>query len=309
VSRLAAVTGATGFLGQHLVSALAKDGWRVRMLARRDPVSPFWSGLTPEVVIGSLGDRNALQSLMQGADVVFHAAGLVAGPPSDLHRINVEGSRTVAMVAAAQPQTRMIQVSSLAAREPQLSAYAASKRAGEDAVRGVLGARATVVRPPAIYGPGDREGLRLFALATASPVLPVLDPAARLALVHVEDAARQIVCLARSAEKDPVALCDARPEGYSWAEIMRAAASAVGHEALLVRIPARSLHVAAAFVALDMWWRKRNSVLTFGKVRELSHSDWGVSLTECALKRPTPRFDLSSGFEQTVVWCRSQGWL
>jgi uncharacterized protein YbjT (DUF2867 family) len=178
VSRLAAVTGATGFLGQHLVSALAKDGWRVRMLARRDPVSPFWSGLTPEVVIGSLGDRNALQSLMQGADVVFHAAGLVAGPPSDLHRINVEGSRTVAMVAAAQPQTRMIQVSSLAAREPQLSAYAASKRAGEDAVRGVLGARATVVRPPAIYGPGDREGLRLFALATASPVLPVLDPSA-----------------------------------------------------------------------------------------------------------------------------------
>jgi nucleoside-diphosphate-sugar epimerase len=309
VTRLAAVTGATGFLGQHLVRALSDDGWRVRILARRDPISPFWSGLTPEVVIGGLSDTPALHRLASGADLVIHAAGLVAGRSSDFQRVNVEGSRAIARVVAAEPETRLLQVSSLAAREPQLSAYAASKRDGETAVDAILGPRAAIVRPPAIYGPGDREGLRLFATAASSSILPVLNPAARMALVHVEDAARQIAHLAQNPQSGPVALCDARPEGYAWSEIMGCAAVAVGRNARLIRIPARSLHVAAAIVTLDMLWRKRNSVLTFGKVRELSHSDWAVSLSECASSTPTPRFDISSGFRQTVDWYRSQGWL
>ena len=93
---LAAITGATGFLGQHVVRALADDGWRVRILARRDPVSLFWSGLTPEVVRGDLFDQLALKRLSEGADVVVHIAGQIGGRKRDLDRINIEGSRNVA---------------------------------------------------------------------------------------------------------------------------------------------------------------------------------------------------------------------
>ena len=77
--RLVAITGATGFLGQHLVRAFADDGWRVRILSRRDPISPFWSGLAPEVICGALSDDDALRSLCDGAEVVVHAGGLIGG--------------------------------------------------------------------------------------------------------------------------------------------------------------------------------------------------------------------------------------
>lgn len=215
------------------------------------------------------------------------------------------------MVASAVSRAgaRLLHVSSLAAREPQLSSYAASKRGGEDVVAEVMHGRATVVRPPAIYGPADRETLRLFAAAAVSPVLPVLDPRARTALVHVEDAARQIEFLAGCSKFGPFALCDGRPEGYGWAEIMRTAAAILGRNPRLVRIPAPLLYAPVAIAALDITAGKRNSVLSFGKVRELSHMDWGVSVDECALHTPTPQFELSSGFGQTIAWYRAHGWL
>ena len=303
---LAAVTGATGFLGQHLVRTLADAGWRVRILARRDPISPFWQGVTPEIVIGDLDDAVALRRLCAGADLVVHAAGLIGGRPADLHRVNVEGSRRLAEAAVSG---RFLHISSLAAREPHLSAYAASKRESEDVVRQILAHRATIVRPPAIYGPGDRETLRLFVLAASSPMLPVLDPGARLALVHAEDAAQQAVFLVNSMENGPFTLCDERPEGYLWSEIMGAAAAVFDRRARTFRLPKAALYALAAADGFHADWRRGKAAFTLDKVRELTHPDWGVRPDERALGTPGPRFDLFSGFRQTVGWYRSRGWL
>jgi nucleoside-diphosphate-sugar epimerase len=309
--RLAAVTGATGFLGQHVVRALAEDGWRVRILARRAPVSPFWENLEPEVVIGGLEDGAALARTCAGADLVVHAAGLIGGSSAQLHRVNVEGSRRLARAAAAAaPRARVLAISSQAAREPQLSAYAASKRAGETAVREELGRSALIVRPPAIYGPGDRETLRIFQLAAKAPFLPVLNPNARIALIHVEDAARQIVALGRSENRDsPVGLCDARPEGYAWDELMQTAAAVLGRPRNVLRIPDAALLALAAADMLGNGWRRRTATLTFGKVRELTHIDWGLRPDERAPGAPSAVFDLRSGFEHTVAWYRKNAWL
>ncbi len=304
---LAAVTGATGFLGQHLVRTLADAGWRVRILARRDPISPFWQGIAPEVVHGDLADAPALSRLCQDADLVIHAAGLLFGADQDLQRVNVEGTRRLAKAAAGAP--RILHISSLAAREPQLSSYAASKRAGEDVARSLLGDRAVIIRPPAVYGPGDRETLRLFRLAARSPALPVLHPAARVAVVHVQDAARQIVALAGGPEAGPVALCDDRPEGYAWRELMAAAAEASGRRSRLVHVPDAMLYGLVSIEAFLNSWRKNKAMLTFGKVRELTHLDWGVRSDERAGGAPAPEFNLLSGFRQTIGWYRSQGWL
>lgn len=307
--RLAAVTGATGFLGQHIVRALADAGWRVRILARRDPVSSFWQGLTPEVVAGDLGAPDALARLCDGAEAVVHNAGLIAGRPADLQRVNVEGSRRIAEAAKAAGVGHFVQVSSLAAREPQLSPYAASKAQGEAAVREALGSGVAVVRPPAIYGPGDRETLRLFQLAVSSPLLPVLGAESRLALVHGEDAGRQIAWLAGAARGAAVALSDARPEGYGWREIMQTAADALGRRPRLVRIPQAALYLAASLESLSANWHGRAPMLTYGKVRELTHLQWGVTQSERIAGAPAPRYDLLSGFRQTIAWYRKQGWL
>ena len=304
---LAAVTGATGFLGQHIVRALADDGWDVRILARRDPTSRFWNGIAPQVIPGGLEDQDALKRLCDGADTVIHAAGLISGTKAELDRVNIDGARRTA--AAATASGRLLLVSSLAAREPHLSPYAASKRAGEEAVRAELGGRAAIVRPPAVYGPGDRETLRLFALAASSPVLPVLHPRSRLALIHAEDAARQIAWLAKTGENTAVALSDARPEGYGWAELMQTASSALGRRAYLVRISPSILYALASIGVFGTGWRKGKSAITFGKVKELTHMDWGLRPEEQAIGAPAPRFDLLTGFLQTIGWYRSLGWL
>jgi nucleoside-diphosphate-sugar epimerase len=309
---VAAVTGATGFLGQHLVRALSDDGWRVRVLARRAPVSPFWAGIEPEVVIGNLEDEAALARVCAGAGLVAHAAGLIAGSASQLRRVNVEGGRRLAVAAWKHaPGARTLLISSLAAREPQLSAYAASKRAGEEAALEVLGDAAVVVRPPAIYGPGDRETLRIFQAAARSPVLPVLDPRARIALIHVEDAARQIIALAQMQKSGcgPMGLCDERPEGYAWRELMQTVAAVLGRPRRLLRIPAGALSALAAVDMLGNGWRRRTATLTFGKVRELTHLDWGIQPHERAPGAPAAVFDLRAGFEHTVAWYRKSAWL
>jgi uncharacterized protein YbjT (DUF2867 family) len=180
-----AVTGATGFLGRRLVRVLTEQGWTVRVLARRDVVDPAWTGLEPQLVIGDLAQAGALAALCQGAETVVHVAGLIkARDRAAFDRANVEGSRRVAQATKAAG-ARLILVSSLAAREPELSDYAGSKRGGEDAAREILGGDLTIVRPPAIYGPGDVETLRLFKMASESAFLPVLDPKARMAWIHV----------------------------------------------------------------------------------------------------------------------------
>jgi nucleoside-diphosphate-sugar epimerase len=291
-----------------VVRALADAGFSVRILARRDPSSLFWSGLSPEVVRGDLADPAALARVAQGAEFVIHVAGQIGGKKRDLERVNIEGSRRVAEATAAT-SARLLQISSLAAREPQLSAYGASKLGGEEVARELLGDRLTIVRPPAVYGPGDRETLRLFKLAASGPFLPVLDPAARLALIHVEDAARQIVALAESPLPLTVTLSDGRPEGYDWREIMQTAARAFDRRPRLVRIPSAALYGMAMVDEFANNWRRGSTALTFGKVKELTHLDWGVRPNERTAGGLTPAYDLLSGFRQTIEWYRSQGWL
>ncbi len=164
-----ALTGATGFIGRRLAPLLAADGWRVRLLLRRDPVHAEWRGLAPQIVAGGLDDPAALRQLVEGVDAVVHVAGLIkAARRRQFYAVNHAGSAALAdAVLAAAPAARFLHVSTIAAREPALSDYAGSKRAGEDAVLERLGARVTVLRPPAVYGPGDRESLAFFQMAAS----------------------------------------------------------------------------------------------------------------------------------------------
>ena len=128
-----ALTGATGFIGRHLVRALAEAGWRVRVLLRSDPaVIDEWQGLELDVVAGSLADAAALERLVTDVDAVIHLAGAIkASRRAQFFAVNAEGAGAVSQAARRlAPAAHFLHVSSLAAREPQLSDYAASKRAG-----------------------------------------------------------------------------------------------------------------------------------------------------------------------------------
>lgn len=300
---LVAVTGATGFLGRHLVRELATAGHHVKILARRDVVHPLWRDLEVEVVLGDLGDERALDRLCRDADLVIHAAGLTkARTAAAFAAVNVEGARRVAERTAG----RMLLVSSLTAREPGISDYGASKRGGEDAARAVLGERLGVVRPPALYGPDDPETLPLFKLAASSPILPLLDPRARIAMMHVIDAARQIAALARAPGGFNVALCDRRPDGYSWREVFQTAAEVFDASPAYLRIPGFALRAVAA-AGLLAPRSGAAPMISFGKVREISHLDWSVRPEEQMSDLPAPLFDLAHGFLHSVQGYEASG--
>jgi nucleoside-diphosphate-sugar epimerase len=226
--------------------------------------------------------------------------------------VNHAGSEALAAaVLESAPHARFLHVSTIAAREPHLSDYAGSKRAGEDAVLQRLGPRATVLRPPAVYGPGDRESLVFFQLASKRFVPLAGSPAARAAMIHVDDLTALLVALLREVAPGAVlTACDARPDGYTWREVLRAATLAVGNPgAKLFQAPAALLHAIATAGDLGSLLGLAN-MLTHQKLRELRHVDWTVP--EAQRARPArwqPRFALDEGFGNAVAWYRRAGWL
>lgn len=310
---VAAVTGATGFLGRWIVRALADAGWRPRLLVRRDPVHPQLLGVDYDIVPGPLDDSEALRRLVSGADAVVHAAGAIkALGRGAFFAVNAEATARLARIAAeAAPAARFVLVSSMAAREPGLSHYAASKAAGERALRESGIGDWMVVRPSAVYGPWDRETLEFFK-AAAGPVLPVLGgEGSRICLVHAADAAAAVAALCRGGSAGGCyEVTDACRQGYSWRTMADHAMRAVGGRARIVRVPALALRAAGAVSGVVAAARRKPAMLTASKTGELLHEDWSSAPERqppSELWQPT--IDLAAGFAETVRWYRQAGWL
>jgi nucleoside-diphosphate-sugar epimerase len=308
VSRLVAITGATGFVGPHLVAALARRGWRIRLLVRRWSPLPSLAGVEADMVLGDLLDEAALKRLVAGADTIVHAAGLIkARDPADFRTVNREGT---ALLSALAPEARVVLLSSLAAREPHLSPYAASKRAAEEVVAGRSGPW-LVVRAPAVYGPGDRETLAYVRAAACGLAPRPRLPAARLSLIHVADLAEAV---ALAAERPPAPsiyeIDDGRQGGYSYADMAEAAGLALGRRVRSLPIPRLVMTAIARLNAVGHSLGGSVQILTPGKVNEIFHSDWTIHDQRLAAAIGfQARYDLPKGFGDTVLWYRRCGWL
>ena len=301
-----ALTGGTGFVGRHTLHAALAAGHRVRALARRP--QPELAGCT--WVAGDLADRAALRRLVEGTDAVIHVAGVTnAADAAGFLAANVAGTRAMREAAAGLP---FVHVSSLAAREPALSIYGDSKRQAEDAVTAAAG-RFAIVRPPAVYGPGDTELLPMFrALRLGAIALP---RGTRASMIHVGDLGRALVALAADLA-GPGRAAGGRFEiddgsgGYPQAAIARAAAAAVGRRALVVEVPGGWLGAAAGAATLLAGFRGQLPKLSRDRARYLAHPDWTA---DCApllgLGLWQPGIGLQEGMAATVAWYRASGWL
>ena len=309
MSRLVAVTGATGFVGPHLVSALVRHGWRVRLLIRKWSPVPSLAGVEAEIVLGDLNDQAALSRLVSGADAVIHAAGLIkARHESDFLAVNRDGT---ARLSALAPDVPFLLLSSLTAREPQLSPYGASKRAAEEEVAKRSG-RWLAVRAPAVYGPGDRETLAYFSTAVRGLALQPNRPA-RLAWIHVADLAEALALaldLGHGLPSDVYEIDDGHEGGYAYADMAAAVQKAIGRRV-------RSLSIARFQIMAIAWANSlRQSlggsvqILTPGKVREMFHPDWTIHDRRLAETLGfAARYTLDQGFAETIRWYRERHWL
>jgi len=275
MSQLIGLTGATGFIGRRLLKLLITDGVRVRALVRRPSKLPPDQNL--DFVTGDLDRPEALNRLVDGCDAVVHLAGAIAGRNhADFTRVNAAGTgRLVETMERRQPGTRLIMISSLAAREPGLSDYAASKRAGEVLVESSM-LDWFILRPPAVYGPDDPALAPLWKML-ARGFLPRAGPEqARFSLLHVDDLCAAISeLLAQPAlGRHLHCLDDGRPRGYCWADVAELAAGVSGRRVRIVPIPALMLRAAAHLNLYSSGLRASPPILVPGKVRELTHIDW-----------------------------------
>lgn len=307
MSQTIAITGATGFIGGHLIEALQARGADLRALTRRD--RPARAGLT--WVPGDMGDRAALQRLVEGADAVIHCAGMVKARTTRAFFDANAGAvaRLADAVLAGAPAARVVHLSSLAAREPGLSDYAASKAAGETVLRQTGGLSWTALRPPAVYGPGDMEILKLFkSLKFGVGFLPGHRDG-RVSVIHVHDLTAAILALldapAAHAQGRIFELDDGRPGGYALAEVYETAAAILDRPVRLLTVPAPALTLAGGVNQAFSRLVGRDPMLTPGKVRELTHPDW---VAQDPLLNATglwqPQIALGQGLAGTLAWYR-----
>ena len=189
---------------------------------------------------------------------------------------------------------------------------AASKRAGETALAATKRVPWTILRPPAVYGPGDRETLAFFR-SVAKGVAPLLgSDRTRLSLLHVQDLAAAVALLLSLPEETGsiYEIDDGQPGGYSWREIIEAAATHLGTTPRTVRVPRTLLHGFAAMNGLVGRLSGRLPILTVEKVREIFHSDWVCHDQVFGIRTGwRPALSLGQGFAGTIGWYRQQGWL
>ena len=298
-----ALTGATGFVGGRVLGCAIDQGHDVRALARR-PMKPR-HGVT--WVAGALGQPDSLAALVEGADALIHVAGVInARDAAAFEAGNVAGTAAVIAAAEAAGTRSFVHVSSLAAREPELSLYGASKARAE-ALVAASPLTAAIVRPPAVYGPGDRETLELFRMAKTGVVL--LPPVGRLSLLHVDDLARLLLTLAEQGVGHDMILepDDGRSGGWTYREFAHALGRAVGRKVITVSTPRPIMNLAAR---ADRLLRGDKAKLTPDRAAYFCHSDWtirpGHEPPE-ALWRP--QIKTEEGLAATARWYRDATWL
>ena len=299
-----AITGASGFVGQAVLDQAAAQGLAIRALARKP--QPQRAGV--EWIEGDLDDTVALARLVERADAVIHIAGVVNAPDATGFAAgNVVGTLNLVTAAMVAGTSRLVQVSSLSAREPQLSAYGASKLKGEKVVM-ASPLDWTVVRPPAVYGPRDREMLELFRFAKTG-IVP-LPPHGRMAAIHVDDLARLLLALVPGGEDVSHKLFepdDGHPGGWSHKSFARAVGWAVGKRITPMPLPAFALRAAARG---DRLLRRAAAKLTEDRVGYMCHPDWTVrEELRPPVARWVPQIGTREGLKATAKWYSEAGWL
>ncbi len=323
IARPVALTGATGFIGSHLASALAASGARARLLVR-DPARLLPSlREASDVVTGDIEDPTSLARFVDGCAVVIHLAGrLRAAREIDFDRTNRAGTESlVAALRERAPHARLIHVSSLAAAGPSpepagrrpddqpapVSAYGRSKLAGEAAARAHSGPCA-ILRPPTVYGPRDIDVLQFFRLA-AKGWVPLPAGERWVSVAHVADVVRAILAAAADGTVGGV-LHLGEPEPCEMRRLIALLADAGAVRARIVPLPPVLLRAAGLGGDLLQRLGFRDVAVTRDKARELLARHWSAQTAGSLRALGAVGFvPFPDGARATWAWYRQHGWL
>jgi nucleoside-diphosphate-sugar epimerase len=320
----ALVTGATGFVGSHLVEALRREGHAVTALVRNPGKAAFLASLGVQQISGDLSDPDAIARAADGCDVVFHVAGLTAAlDEAGYLAVNRDRTRAVVEGAERAGAARLVYVSSMAAGGPSapgrpltgpepptpVTAYGRSKLAGEQEVRAGR-VPWSIVRPPMVYGPRDREVLKVFRLARLG-IAPVFGSGRQeLSAVHAADLAASLVAAAGSPAAIGGVYYACHPQIFTSEAFVRAVGRAAGRAVVVLRIPRALGHVALSGTGMLARAAGRATILNADKGNEFFQPAWTGDpgpLTAATGWRAV--HDLASGLADTWQWYRSARWI
>lgn len=297
VSGVVALTGATGFIGSHLLTHLLAQGVHMKILVRH-PQQHKWLPQGIDIIPGDMHDSEAVTTLVSGADYVIHCAGRVkASHAHHFHQDNVLASELLFKTAQRYSGLKkFIFISSLSAKHAKISHYAASKYAAEQCLIDSGIDAWTIIRPPAVYGPRDSELKPLFDWMQRGILWVPADDKKRFSLLHVQDLCNLIShsLVSEDSEQNIMEPDDGKPDGYDWRDIQTIASDFFQRRVVLIKAPASVLFSLASINLLTSRILKRSPMLTPSKVQELLHDNW---VADSAHIRPAwkPMIDFKKG--------------
>jgi nucleoside-diphosphate-sugar epimerase len=322
------VTGASGFVGGHIVEALQSRGFSVRCLVRKTSSLDFIASLRPELVFGDVTVPATLASALEGADAVVHSAGLTKAAFSrDYFRVNEEGCRNLyaASMNLRPHLAKIVHISSLAAFGPAaggspvteespphpVSNYGRSKLAGQRVAETYArDLPISIVIPPAVYGPGDKDFLAYFKLVDRG-IMPFIGRTARhLSLIYVRDLAEAVVRILLSESTAGRAYLVDDGSVQSWASMAETIGRAMDKTPRRVYIPAVVTKCAGLMGDLLSWVTGRAALLNGNKVKELLQPMWVCSSNRIREELGfRAAYSLEEGIRETLAWYREHQWL
>lgn len=311
------VTGASGFIGGHLVERLVALGRPVRCLVRRDRAIPG-----AEIVRGDLVRGEGLHAALRGVECVIHLAGTTkALRAEDYHAGNHVATENLVRAMADHP-ARLVHVSSLGAVGPSpegipldedvepmpLTLYGKSKLEGERVARARSGT--VIIRPPVVYGPRDTDVFRLLQSISHGLVLEIAGGERWFSAIYVKDLAAGLVAAADSAQAAGRTYFLAHAQPHTWGELAATASGIMGARPWTLRVPYAVAY--AVGLAAETWSRmtRTPSIISRDKVLEARCRHWTCASTRAARELGfTAPTSLHDGLAESLAWYRREGWL
>lgn len=317
------VTGATGFIGSHLVEALLEKGHVVLCLVR-DPNNLKWLEKLPvKIIVGDLLENNLI---LPEVDYVFHAAGLVKARKVDMfYKANYKG--TIHLINALLKQQKTLKgfifISTLAVNglptrdiiddnnipHPKTH-YAKSKWMAENALlkhKHLI--PLTIFRPTAIYGPRDRELLNYFRVIKRG-IAPILNKKSILSFCYVKDLVKALTASMDKKLPSGEIFFVSDGAGYLWQDVIDISGGIIGKTPLKIKVPHVFAYLIASITKMYSFFSRNSLLFTFDKLKEVFQKTWlcDISKTRKMLDFD-PEYNLAEGLKITLRWYSEYGWI
>lgn len=328
MNKIAVITGGNGFVGSHLVDLLLEKGYHVRCIVRKSSDLKWLNGKPVELHAVGLEDKTALEKVLNGADYLYHVAGVVKSKkPEGYFKGNVEATKTLleAALSARTTLKRVLTVSSQTAAGPSrdgkpvtedmnchpLTTYGRSKREQELTAQKYLDKLPiTICRAPAVYGERDTEIFIYFNTFSKGITTSVGFDKKKVSLIHVRDLVRGLTMAAESEKSKGEIYFISSSEYYTWKEIGAVTSEVLQKKALTIPVPHAIVFAIAAVAQFFSLFSSKAATLNIEKARDLTQSYWicdsSKANSDFGFKQ---EISIEQGIEQTCAWYKKEGWI